>query len=99
MASIAAKLPHDRFGVGRAGSGCSVLEGHEGACCPIADGTDGTTDLPSMDRDGNLVRELCVPASNGPDMQTFRAAMDRTNVMLRGHLADDVFVFVVVPEI
>lgn len=37
--------------------------------------------------------------NNDPDVQRFRAAMDWTNLMLEGHLADDVFFYVVVPAI
>jgi hypothetical protein len=37
--------------------------------------------------------------NDGPDVQRFRAAMDWTNTMLTGHLADDVFFYVVVPAI
>ena len=37
--------------------------------------------------------------NNSPDVQRFRAAMDWTNMMLTGHLADDVFFYVVVPAI
>lgn len=36
---------------------------------------------------------------NSADVQRFKAAMDWTNGMLAGHLADDVFFFVIVPAI